>query len=253
MNYEESIWAEIYDSYNQGRHQSELEFYKNECRKTKGKCLEIATGTGMILLPLLEERIDITGFDISEQMLSILKEKAKAKGIIDIDKTVSIQDMVSFEYDTHFDLIFIPARSFLHLVRQEDQIQTLRNIKNHLKKDGRLLLNFFSPNYSAILRMTEPSEEWHHNGDYKKFSDGGLVRLFHRQQNDTISQIQNIEWKFIDGERETLSDMKVKWIFKEEFQLLLKTAGFSKWNLYGDFKKGPFTPNSSEMVWEAFV
>lgn len=250
MNYEETLWAEIYDDYNQGRHELELAFYGEECKKTKGKCLEIATGTGMILIPLLKEGLDIYGLDVSEQMLNMLINKAKRQGISDIDKRVAKQDMKSFQYKESFDTIIIPARSFLHIISQDDQIQTLKNVRKHLKPNGRLLLNFFTPNYLDIVKTLSSNLEWQHNGDYKKASTGETVNLFFKQSYDPIEQIKDIEWKFIIENMETFSKMKVKWIFKNEFQLLLMTTGFSNWKVYGGFSKEQFTVESREMIWE---
>ncbi len=39
-------------------------------------------------------------------------------------------------------------------------------------------------------------------------------------------------------------------IYKKEFELLLRLAGFSRWDLYGGFKKGKLTSSKQEMVWE---
>ena len=59
INYEDELWALVYDQYNQGRHQKELLFYKTELGDCAGPVLEIACGTGMILLKLLLQGVDI--------------------------------------------------------------------------------------------------------------------------------------------------------------------------------------------------
>lgn len=42
----------------------------------RGRCLEIGIGTGRIGLPLVERGVDLTGVDLSTEMLSVLREKA---------------------------------------------------------------------------------------------------------------------------------------------------------------------------------
>jgi len=42
------LWPLIYDQFNHGRHEKELEFYKREFKNRRGKVLEIACGPGMI-------------------------------------------------------------------------------------------------------------------------------------------------------------------------------------------------------------
>lgn len=43
-------------------------------------------------------------------------------------------------------------------------------------------------------------------------------------------------------------DMTMRWIYKEEFRLLLKLAGFTEWELYGDFDKSRYSYESQEMM-----
>jgi len=61
-------WAKVYDMI-YGNYKKDLDFYKREARKAKGKVLEIACGTGRIYLELLKDGIDAYGIDISENML----------------------------------------------------------------------------------------------------------------------------------------------------------------------------------------
>ena len=249
-NYENNLWPLIYDQYNQGRHEKELEFYSAELRQSRGKVLEIACGTGMILLNLLSKGVDTYGFDISSDMLELLYKKADSTGIQDIRDRVSKQDMVDFTYDMKFDEIFIPARSFLHLLTQEAQVRCLQNIYNHLNDDGRFLINFFNPNLSFLVKNSVESGQFSLLNTYDHPHEvGEKIKLYYKQENDIPEQIQDITWKFSYSDNEHLSTMRLRWIYKEEFKLLLKLSGFSKWELYGDFEKSPYAYGSPEMVW----
>ncbi len=132
-NYRSKQWALIYDQFNQGRHQNELAFYRAELRQCAGSVLEVACGNGMIFLELLQEGFDVYGFDISQEMLDSLFSKADALEQQEVRARVSRQDMVDFSYDLKFSGIYIPARSFLHLLSQDEQIRCLRNIYAHLR------------------------------------------------------------------------------------------------------------------------
>ena len=249
-NYENSLWPLIYDQYNQGRHEKELEFYRAELRQSKGKALEIACGTGMIFLNLLIEGADIYGFDIAEDMLRLLYAKADSAGIQDINERVSVQNMVDFNYDTKFDEVLIPARSFLHLLTQGEQIACLRNTYNHLSSSGRLLINFFNPNLSFLAKDVVESDQFVHLATFDHpHAAGEKIELYYRQANNIPEQIQNITWKFACTDAEHLTTMRLRWIYKEEFKLLLRLAGLSKWELYGGFDKSPYSYESAEMVW----
>jgi SAM-dependent methyltransferase len=251
VNYEDRLWALIYDQYNQGRHQKELSFYAAELADCLGPVLEVACGTGMMLLKLLQQGVDIYGFDISQEMLEVLHAKARSIGIDGIHTRVSRQDMRDFHYDRSFEAIIIPARSFLHLVEQEDQIACLRAIYAHLRPGGRLLLNFFNPRLDLLLERADPDVEYGPFATYAHPVTGEPIELSHMQVNDIHSQVQNITWRFRDVETVHEAGMRVRWVYREEFKLLLRLAGFAKWDLYGDFAKSEFTADSSEMIWVA--
>jgi SAM-dependent methyltransferase len=251
VNYEDELWALIYDQYNQGRHQKELSFYATELSDCDGPVLEIACGTGMILLKLLLQGLDIYGFDISEEMLRVLRSKATTLEINDIHTRVSRQDMRDFHYECSFDGIIIPARSFLHLTKQADQIACLRTVYAHLRSGGRLLLNFFNPRLDFILERAGSDAEYRPLSTFAHPVTGEPIELSRKQANDIHGQVQSITWRFKYREVMHETSMSVRWIYREEFKLLLRLAGFVKWDLYGDFDKSEFNSDSGEMIWVA--
>lgn len=58
-----------------------LEFYVDLAREAKGPVLDIACGTGRILLPCAQAGVDIDGLDLYEGMLAPLRKKAAALGL----------------------------------------------------------------------------------------------------------------------------------------------------------------------------
>jgi SAM-dependent methyltransferase len=249
-NYENEWWPLIYDQFNHGRHEKELAFYTAELRDCTGPVLEIACGTGMILLELLARGVDIYGLDISPPMLDVLYAKAERRGVADIRERVSCQNMVEFAYDMAFDAVFIPARSFLHLTQQEEQIACLRRVYAHLADGGRLLLNFFTPNLQLLLAYSKPSAGFMPWGTFTAPDTGETIHLSVSQTNDPVQQIQYVTWRFQSERMDHTTEMFVRWIYKEEFQLLLRLAGFSRWQLYSGFHKHPYD-GRDEMVWIA--
>jgi ubiquinone/menaquinone biosynthesis C-methylase UbiE len=249
-NYEDKLWALIYEQYDQfsGRGTKELNFYMNELQNVKGKCLEIGCGTGIKLLQMLQNGTNIFGFDISKEMLEILIEKAKQFNLSDVSKRISTQNMVDFKYSFKFDAVIIPNRSFLHNVSQAEQISTLRNIYNHLTDSGKLMLNFFQPKPSVLIQKMSQFE---HFADFSNPLTKEPISLYYKENKDILNQIINIEWKFKTLHEEHLTNMKVKWIYKSEFELLLKLVGFKMIEVFGDFDKNEVQADSRELVWIA--
>ncbi|MDH5806946.1 MAG: class I SAM-dependent methyltransferase [Candidatus Methanomethylicaceae archaeon] len=224
-----------------GGYKEDIEFYRNEARKAQGKVLEIGCGTGRIYLELLKDGIDIYGIDISKKMLEELKKKAKIMGLT---PKVRLGDMRNFRFREKFSLIIVPFRSFLYNLTTEDQLKTLKNFKRHLIKGGRLILNFFYPDIERMMSMSKESEELivTNMGEYLVREKSYFI--------DEINQI--IETSLIvykDGKLFWKGSYKFALIYKREFELLLKTAGFKKWSVYGGFDYKPLTSYKQEMVW----
>lgn len=235
-------FADLYDEVSMGL-VGELDFYLKEAKKAKGKVLEAACGTGRILLPLLEAGVDVEGFDISKQMLEVLKKKAKSKKL---KPNIWSADMRSFKSKNKYDLIIIPYRAFNHIEKSEDQIKTLKNFKKHLKKGGKLILNFFYPDFNYISRMNgKISKKRKMMIKGKQYSVSEITRY------SPINQLIRVEWIFEDekGKKKKLLKIHLCYIYKKEFELLLELAGFKKWTVYGGFKKEKLKNEKQEMVW----
>jgi cyclopropane fatty-acyl-phospholipid synthase-like methyltransferase len=245
-NYENDLWPLIYDQFYQSEHREEIGFYRQMVSECKGNILELGCGTGLVLLDLLDKDFDIYGLDISEEMLEVLYSKCELKRQIEVRKRVSHQNMVDFQYDAPFEMIIIPGRSFSYLTTQEEQIRCLRNIHHHLKDRGKCVLNFSTPNLERLLHPQEAARQY-----YQIFKLPNMqheIKLTFEQQNNIPDQIQQLTWSFKIGTLHRQTRMQLRWTFKEEFQLLLQLAGFTKWKLYGGFNKKTYT-GKEEMVW----
>ena len=147
----------------QQTHEREFQFYSKQLAGETGPVLEVACGTGSILLRLLRQGVDIRGFDCAAGMLAVLRRKAADLGLGDIDCRVCCQDMVDFCCDQSFAAILIPASSFMLLPSQAAQIACLKRIRAHLVPNGRLLMNFYIPSLAGdLLAHVDPSPSLEH-------------------------------------------------------------------------------------------
>lgn len=116
--------------------------------------IDIACGTGLIMLPLLKEGYNVTGIDISEEMINQTSMKIENEGI-DKNYNLICSSMAEFQLKELASLAIIPRSGFLHLIRQDDQISALKSINKNLVMDGILSLNtFFHPTtlYLCVVR-----------------------------------------------------------------------------------------------------
>jgi SAM-dependent methyltransferase len=245
-NYESKWWGYIYDQMmTQDLHDmldSHLQFYQTNLRAVHGPILECACGTGLFLLPLLASGHDMYGFDISSTMVAQLKTKAEAQGIADINRRISLQDFVSFHYEHPFDAIIIPTNTFLMLTTQEAQITTLKHVYTHLAPGGTLLLDL---QLAGMRSLVEHPEVVH--GRWHTWSHPETRRPIRQRMDGRIdfNHQQTLDHCYIEYENEREDfPMHGRWMFKDEFQLLLRLAGFTRWVCYGSpagdhFHAGP--------------
>lgn len=229
-NYQSKWWGYIYDEMMENLSdwvENNRRFYQANLQGVSGPVLECACGTGIFLLPLLQLGFDLYGFDISSSMLATLQKKAAALGIEHISNRISIQDLETFRYQQRFDAILIPTNSFRMLVTQEAQIRALRNIHDHLAPGGKLLLDLRLAGVSDLAEMPEIVEGTWYTWTHPETGLPIRQRLVGR--SDFNRQLI-LDQCFIEYEGQFEEfPMTSCWIFKEEFQLLLRLAGFEQW------------------------
>jgi SAM-dependent methyltransferase len=250
-------WAKYYDVIHAGL-SGELEFYQNLCTKRGGSVLELGSGTGRILLSLANEGMRVTGLDQSPKMLDVCRTKMdRLDGEFPHVQLVE-GDMRNFDLDEQFHTIISPYRTFMHIVRPEQQLQCLQSIRKHLEPDGRLFLNVWMPDYGYIHFFKADSGECNFNfiDDYPL--DGSLNRLHHYHKVISYPEEQRLVEEHLliemdsnknELERHTLP-MTRTWFSVRELTWLVRCAGFEIVHTWGDFEGSPLRADSEESVWE---
>ena len=236
----ESLFVRAYDAfYREAPPQmaGDVAFYRQLVQRTGGPLLELACGTGRIAIPLAESGLDVTGVDVSDGMLAIIRRKATAHPVILI-----AQDMSILQLDRRFGCIIVAFRSFQHLLTIELQRQTLAAIHRHLAPNGRVALNLFDPRLDLLidetprqagLRGTDPITGHTFTGEL-------LSARF-----DYLAQIRHDLWRYReyapDGVllAEDTRDMALRWTWRWELHHLLELCGFAVEAQYSDFTGSP--------------
>jgi SAM-dependent methyltransferase len=215
--------------------------------------LEVACGTGRILLPTMQAGVDIDGFDLLPGMLDVLRRKARALGL---EPRVVEADMRDFTMPRKYRLVTIPFRAFMHLLETADQLRALRCIREHLEPGGALVFNVFHPNLSALAN---PGDRIYADRTIVD-PDTGVTRVLHvvSMEVDPVRQVNHIERELhvLDAAGQVVERnphrFDMRWLFKAEMELLLGAAGFQRRDVRGDFEDGPLTAESADMVWTAW-
>ena len=181
------FFARFYDLiYHKVRDGVDNKFYLEKIKNTRGKILEVGTGTGRLLIEALENGADIYGIDISPAMLDILKTKLSENN----QGRISIQNIIDFKSDIRYDLIIAPFRVFMHLIGKEDQLNALNNVYESLNPGGQFIFDLFVPDLKPLINGLENVVDF--DGEYEP---GKRVKRIVSTKPDLINQIINITFR----------------------------------------------------------
>lgn len=195
----------------------QLDFYRRQVARYGEPVLELACGSGRFTIPLAHEGVNITGVDISEEMLDLAKRKISKDG----GNIRFLQgDMRNFDLGEKFKLIFIPAQSLSHLYTRGEIEDCFRCVRRHLADEGRFLIELFNPSMKMLARETD------HRYPVDQYEDprtGSKVFVTEEVRYDPASQINHIRWFFRDERtnEETMLSFDMRQYFPREIDALL--------------------------------
>jgi ubiquinone/menaquinone biosynthesis C-methylase UbiE len=127
----QGIVAESYDIWFSGDKFDDTDFYKKLIKESAGAALEIGCGTGRLLLPYLQEGLEIEGVDCAKEMLNICREKAEQK---ELSPVLYEQYMQDLNLPKKYKTIFIPLASFMLVIDRQEAMIVLEKLFIHLEE-----------------------------------------------------------------------------------------------------------------------
>jgi SAM-dependent methyltransferase len=231
----------------------DLPFYLDLADQSRGPVLEIACGTGRVLLPIARKGIEICGVDNSQPMLNVLNQNLASESQVVRDKiTVHQGDMRTFRLNLKFPLVMIPFRPMQHMFTVEDQIAALKTAAAHLTDTGILAFDVFYPKFDMIWTRVgeEVAEmEWTPPSDPTK-----LVRRFFRKDAiDKINQIFSFTFIFRTYQSgdlilEETEAFRLCYYTSPHLRALFLLAGLEPVAEYGSFAKTPLDNSAEQMI-----
>lgn len=237
-NYYGKLCAETYEVLHAEAPEDELAFYLSYAH-AGDKILEPMCGSGRFLIPFMERGFDITGIDLSEEMLSALYRKAPRahafKG-----------DILKFDSDAPYDYIFIFSGSFSLFTDEGAADRVLVKLRSLLAPGGKMVI--------AAESMAGA-----HNGDgsYRLVSaipldDGGELRFSSMDRYDAKTQTQHSPGRYElyrDGEpaESEWMDFQIRLYRFGELEQRLERAGFASVTTYRSFDREPAKGDMDEM------
>lgn len=232
LGHYQGLLADWYDDL-LAEEKKDAAFYHSLFTPADAPLLDIACGTGRLLIGFLQKQIECDGLDLSDEMLAVCRKKLENNGL----KTKLFnQDMVGMKLPGKYKTILISGGSFQLIDNSADALKALKNIHEHLVDGGKFVCDLWIP-WDEII---ENDQNTWKSGRIATRSDGSKLVVSYFKQFDLKNQTQTGEFRyelFRDNFLVTtqILGIKLKWYGVEEFALMLEKAGFS--NITSEEKK----------------
>jgi SAM-dependent methyltransferase len=218
-------------------------FYADRARREGGPVLELACGTGQLIVPIARSGIRAAGLDLSAEMLEAARDRARAASA-EVDLVEG--DMRDFDLGERFGLVYVARNSLLHLHETDDLLACFRAVRRHLRPGGAFVFDVFNPSVRLlaspagtrfeVMRVIHPER--------------GEVTIEQAGDYDAAAQVNRATWYFsAPGAPDFLAaPLHLRSIFPRELPLLLAAGGFRLESRHGDFSGVPFASASRHQV-----
>ena len=212
-------YAKYYDLFNQAKdYKNEADFLEEVFKKYGNvkKILDLGCGTGLHTKELLERGYEITGLDLSEEMIDIAKKRNPSAKF-------HIGNMNNFNLSNKFDAIICMFSALGYLTENKQLEDFFISCRDHLKDNGLLILDVW--NGLGVMRELPSSRE--------KIVERNELKIIRKSlpELDSKNHINKVRFNvkvFKDNEllREYIEDHTVRFFFPLELKRYMEDIGF---------------------------
>ena len=192
-----------------------------------GTILDLACGKGRHSIYLNKLGYNVTGVDLSENSIAIAKESSNETLQF---KTHDMREPMNETYDAVFNLF----TSFGYFDSHEDNIKTLKAIKESINEYGFGVIDFFNADFIIENLVAEEFKE----------IDGITFHIKRAVENKKI----NKEIRFEDKGESFFFTEKVSAFTLADFEAMMEEAGIYLLEIFGDYKLRKFYKSQSERL-----
>ncbi len=243
MNRSYSEFANVYDELmTEIPYDSYAEIIELAANGIAGKkILDIGCGTGLLSVKLTKRGGDVTGVDLSPDMLGIAKDRANA---LSMPITFIEQSMETLHGFSNFDVAVIAIDSLNYVIDYDDVVQTLRNVYNSLAPGGVLIFDVHSLFKTDVIFMEGPFT----------FDNKRISYIWETEEGDEPHSVfselaffvQNIE-----GLYKRFDEVHYQRTFSvQEYVEMLTRIGFSIERVFADWEDEPPEDESERIFFQ---
>jgi len=241
----------------------ELTYFRAAIRKFGEPALDLACGTGRILVPLLADGLHVDGCDISADMIAAAEAQAAKHGFA---PRLTVQPMHELDLSRTYRTIYMCGAFGIGGRRDHDR-EALRRAYRRLQPGGALLianhhLPYADPDENGWAqwlpgRRIGIPQEWPTKSDRRRTSDGDEIELVSRlAEFDPLAQRRTLEmrarqWRGGQVVKEESYRLQESLYFAQEILLLLDEAGFHDLAVEGGYTGRPATADDGMVTFVA--
>lgn len=189
--------------------------------------LELACGSGLPILELVERGYEVEGLDASQDMLDRCRAAAALRGV---KVTLHRGEMQSFCLPRRYRSIFLAGASFTLLTTDADAMSALRCIHEHLEPGGSALIPLEVPDVDLVRRMLHRVREVTNEGGERL----RVSMIAFEQEADGKTHSHRLRYERISGSGESEvveRNWKKRWWSQSQFREMLLAASPSPWSM----------------------
>ncbi|MBS1519152.1 MAG: class I SAM-dependent methyltransferase [Bacteroidetes bacterium] len=229
------LYLELYSHRNEEEagHMIDL-IQRNLDIRTGSKVLDVACGAGRHSLQLAKRGFSVTGFDLSEFLISEAEKSFTEAKENDLRLKFLIKDMRKFNFRNSFDLAVNIFTSFGYFNNDEENFRVIENVSNSLKKGGYFVFDFINSGY--IIQNIVPRSR-------NKIGNATVVQKRRIKEGYIIKDIEIHKGKKITRFNEIL-----RLYSKQELIKCFKSHNFKIKSLFGDYYGNEFSEKKSKRL-----
>ncbi len=218
-----------------------------------GPVVELGCGTGRVLLPLADAGVATTGVDISPALLDVARAKLDAAGLAQRVTLVEADLRHPGLPESAFALAICTSNTLMHLTDPSDQAAALHAACRLLRPGGLLMVDLFNPDIARLLEVNglmELADRW------RDEISGAEVTKWSVRSVDIAEQLQETlfiyEETLPNGEtRRTHCPFTLRFLWRNEGELMLRAAGLVVEEVWGEFDGTPYDGLSDHLIFIA--
>lgn len=197
-----------------------------------GAALEFAPGTGRVAVPLLDRGVPVTGIELSQPMVDVLRTKVDAGRL-----PVTVGDMATTRVPGQFSLVYLVFNTLGNLRTQAEQVACFRNAARHLAPGGYFVIELWVPGIRQ-MPQGQTAVPFEVSPEHTGFDTYDLV----------TQQGTSHHYTRVDGETYRYGTTNFRYVWPAECDLMAQLAGLEPAARWADWSRAEFTADSPSHV-----